>query len=168
MTLNLCTRTSLPLLFPCHHLFRKLILLEDLLPPFPPSWDKGFLPLCHLLNVTHLTMSGTSLEEDNHHFGERMSCLSPFPFQCWREEAVQPSVLQPRRQRQKYSDVSNCVACSVCAVTAQAYWNLISYPCKQTFHVVPNINSPHRVGSAASSQLCWTDVYRVTQWTDLS
>lgn len=29
----------------CPYLFRKLILLEGLLPPFPPSWDKGILPL---------------------------------------------------------------------------------------------------------------------------
>lgn len=33
------------LLCPCYHLFRKLILLEGLLPPFPPSWDKGILLL---------------------------------------------------------------------------------------------------------------------------
>lgn len=63
MTLNWCMRTSLPLPFPAHHLIRKLILVEDLLPPFPPPWDKGFLPLCSLLlNVTHLTVSSSLLK----------------------------------------------------------------------------------------------------------
>lgn len=61
MTSNLCKRTNLPLLCPCYHLFRKPIFLEGLLHPFPPSQNKGILPLCNLLNVTHLTVSGPVL-----------------------------------------------------------------------------------------------------------
>lgn len=61
MTSNLCKRTNLPLLCPCYHLFRKLVFLEGLLPPFPPSQSKGILPLCDLLNVTPVTVSGPVL-----------------------------------------------------------------------------------------------------------
>lgn len=61
--MTLCTKISLPLLFPSHHLFKIRILPEDLPPPFPPSWDKGFLHLLSLLYAAYLAMSGTSLAE---------------------------------------------------------------------------------------------------------
>jgi len=98
-------------------------------------------------------MSGALLEERQPSFWGADELPQPTP--CSELKRRGCTTITAAETEAKYSDVSNCVACSVCAMTAQAYWNLVTYPCKQTFvHVVPDISRPRRVGSAASSQLC--------------
>lgn len=116
------------------HLFRKLIFLEGLCPPFPPSQGKGFLPLCDLLNVTLLTVSGPVLE------GKKTTIIlgdvkvaSAHSLFC-TEEVAPPSLPQLWKKRQKYSDVSNGAACSACAATAWAHCKSVSHRCKLFSH----------------------------------
>lgn len=130
MTSNLCRRTNVPLLCPCYHLFRKQIFLEDLFPPFPPSQNKGILPLCDLLTVTHLTVSGRVLvgTKTTIILGSTKVVSSHSPFIA--EVAAQPSLLQLWKLSQKYSDVHNGAACSACGATTRAYCKSMSHSCK--------------------------------------
>lgn len=109
----------------------------------------------YMSSESHTSHNGWHLprrEEDSHHFEGRMNCVSSFLFSA-EEKYLCSHQCCSCEDRRKNSDISNWVACSVCAMTAQACWSLI-YPCKQTFfHVVPNTNSPCQVGSVASSQL---------------